>query len=123
VAPSLLSDPLGILEADLADVKPPELELTRYGFIERDLDKEVTLGPGILPHFATEENKTMKLREIIKLANEFTVSWSFKKKQPFVNNSFYRWRCQYSLRSHPRQGTMRLDSRAHWGPKTLELHR
>ena len=34
---------------------------------ERDLDKDITLGPGILPHFATEENKTMKLREIIKL--------------------------------------------------------
>ncbi|KIM35868.1 hypothetical protein M413DRAFT_449496 [Hebeloma cylindrosporum] len=60
-------DPLGILDADLADVKPPELELSRYGFTERDLEKEITLGPGILPHFATEENKTMKLREIIKL--------------------------------------------------------
>jgi len=60
-------DPLGILDADLADVKPPELELSRYGFTERDLDKDINLGPGILPHFATEENKTMKLREIIKL--------------------------------------------------------
>ncbi|KAF9032761.1 thiamine diphosphate-binding protein [Panaeolus papilionaceus] len=60
-------DPLGILDADLADVQPPELELSRYGFTERDLDKDITLGPGILPHFATEENKTMKLREIIKL--------------------------------------------------------
>ncbi|TFK38988.1 2-oxoglutarate dehydrogenase complex E1 component mitochondrial precursor [Crucibulum laeve] len=60
-------DPLGILDADLADVKPPELELSRYGFTERDLDKDITLGPGILPHFATEENKTMKLRDIIKL--------------------------------------------------------
>ncbi|PPR07689.1 hypothetical protein CVT24_003898 [Panaeolus cyanescens] len=60
-------DPLGILDADLADVKPPELELSRYGFTERDLDKDITLGPGILPHFATEEHKTMKLRDIIKL--------------------------------------------------------
>jgi len=60
-------DPLGILDADLADVQPPELELSRYGFTDRDLDKDITLGPGILPHFATEENKTMKLREIIKL--------------------------------------------------------
>lgn len=59
-------DPLGILDTDLADVRPPELELSRYGFTERDLDKDITLGPGILPHFATEGNKTMKLRDIIK---------------------------------------------------------
>jgi 2-oxoglutarate dehydrogenase E1 component len=59
-------DPLGIPDADLADVKPPELELSRYGFTGRDLDKEITLGFGILPHFTTEENKIMKLREIIK---------------------------------------------------------
>jgi 2-oxoglutarate dehydrogenase E1 component len=60
-------DPLGILDTDLADVRPPELELSRYGFTERDLDKDITLGPGILPHFATEENRTMKLRDIIKV--------------------------------------------------------
>ncbi|RDB24355.1 2-oxoglutarate dehydrogenase, mitochondrial [Hypsizygus marmoreus] len=60
-------DPLGILEADLADVTPPELELPRYGFTERDLEKDITLGPGILPHFATEDCRTMKLREIIAL--------------------------------------------------------
>lgn len=60
-------DPLGILDADLADVKPPELELSQYGFTERDLDKQIALGPGILPHFATEDRKSMSLREIIKL--------------------------------------------------------
>ncbi|KAG5637329.1 hypothetical protein H0H81_004975 [Sphagnurus paluster] len=60
-------DPLGILDADLAEIKPPELELSHYGFTERDLDKVITLGPGILPHFATEDRKTMKLREIIAL--------------------------------------------------------
>ncbi|KAF8630913.1 hypothetical protein AX17_005271 [Amanita inopinata Kibby_2008] len=60
-------DPLGILDADLADVHPPELELSRYGFTERDLDKDITLGPGILPHFAKEDKTTMKLREIIAL--------------------------------------------------------
>ena len=60
-------DPLGILEADLANVHPPELELSRYGFNDRDLDKEITLGPGILPNFATEDRRTMKLREIIAL--------------------------------------------------------
>ena len=60
-------DPLGILDADLADVKPPELELSRYGFTESDLEKDITLGPGILPHFATEGNSTMKLKDIIGL--------------------------------------------------------
>lgn len=60
-------DPLGILDPDLSDAAPPELELSRYGFTERDLDKQITLGPGILPHFATEDRKTMALGEIIKL--------------------------------------------------------
>lgn len=60
-------DPLGILDADLADTQPPELELSRYGFTNRDLDKQITLGPGILPHFATSSRKTMTLGEIIKL--------------------------------------------------------
>ncbi|THH31472.1 hypothetical protein EUX98_g2722 [Antrodiella citrinella] len=60
-------DPLGIMHADLSGDHPPELELSRYGFTERDLDKQIALGPGILPHFATEDHKTMSLREIIKL--------------------------------------------------------
>jgi hypothetical protein len=59
-------DPLGILDADLQDFHPAELELSHYGFTERDLDKQITLGPGILPHFATEDRKTMSLGEIIK---------------------------------------------------------
>ena len=59
-------DPLGILDADLQDFHPPELELSHYGFTERDLDKQITLGPGILPHFAREDRKTMSLGEIIK---------------------------------------------------------
>jgi 2-oxoglutarate dehydrogenase E1 component len=60
-------DPLGLLDADLDDVQPPELELSHYGFTERDLDKQITLGPGILPHFASEDRKSMSLQEIIKL--------------------------------------------------------
>jgi len=60
-------DPLGILDTDLADVRSAELELSRYGLTERDLDKDISLGPGILPHFATEENRTMKLGDIIKV--------------------------------------------------------
>ncbi|KAI8986854.1 2-oxoglutarate dehydrogenase E1 component [Trametes punicea] len=60
-------DPLGILDPDLNPEHPPELELSRYGFTERDLDKQITLGPGILPHFATEDRKTMSLGDIIKV--------------------------------------------------------
>ncbi|KAI0801984.1 2-oxoglutarate dehydrogenase complex E1 component mitochondrial precursor [Irpex lacteus] len=60
-------DPLGIMDADLSHQAPPELELSHFGFSERDLDKQITLGPGILPHFATEDRKTMSIGEIIKL--------------------------------------------------------
>ncbi|KAH0586487.1 hypothetical protein H2248_007719 [Termitomyces sp. 'cryptogamus'] len=60
-------DPLSIMDPDLDDIRPPELEVSHFGFTERDLDKDITLGPGILPHFATEDRKTMKLREIIAL--------------------------------------------------------
>ncbi|KAF9888024.1 2-oxoglutarate dehydrogenase E1 component [Aspergillus nanangensis] len=60
-------DPLGIRgDAEAFGYsKPKELELDHYGFTERDLDEEFTLGPGILPRFATESRKKMTLREII----------------------------------------------------------
>ena len=45
--------------------EPKELELDHYGFTEADLDKEFTLGPGILPRFATPTRSSMTLREII----------------------------------------------------------
>jgi hypothetical protein len=55
------------------------------------VDKEITLGPGILPHFTTEENKIMKLREIIKALQTDLLGvrpLCFKEKiQAFVNNS------------------------------------
>ncbi|KAL2005815.1 hypothetical protein VTN00DRAFT_10308 [Thermoascus crustaceus] len=60
-------DPLGIrgeVEA-FGYHKPKELELEHYGFTEKDLDQEFTLGPGILPRFETETRKKMTLREII----------------------------------------------------------
>ena len=46
-------DPLGIMDPDLSDSVPPELELSHYGFTERDLDKQIALGPGILHPFST----------------------------------------------------------------------
>jgi 2-oxoglutarate dehydrogenase E1 component len=63
-------DPLGVLDPDLADIRPPELDLSTYGYTERDLDKEITLGPGILSQFVTEHRKTMRLEDIIKLCQQ-----------------------------------------------------
>lgn len=62
-------DPLGVLDADLDNVRPPELELSHYGWTERDLTKEFTLGPGILPHFAKDGKTSMTLKEIIATLN------------------------------------------------------
>ena len=60
-------DPLGIrTEGEQFDVhKPKELELSHYNFTEKDMDTEFALGPGILPHFKTEQRQKMKLREIV----------------------------------------------------------
>jgi 2-oxoglutarate dehydrogenase E1 component len=81
-------DPLGILDHDLANVQPPELELSRYGFSDRDLDKDITLGPGILPHFATENVKSMKLGEIIKLCQRiYCMSVPFSGVKLFLISS------------------------------------
>ncbi|KAL9091822.1 MAG: hypothetical protein Q9159_001194 [Coniocarpon cinnabarinum] len=60
-------DPLGIRrESEEFDVhKPKELELSHYNFSEQDMESEFALGPGILPHFRTEQRQKMKLRDII----------------------------------------------------------
>jgi 2-oxoglutarate dehydrogenase E1 component len=58
-------DPLGINDVDLADHNPAELELNYYGWTEKDLDKEFTLGPGILPRYAETGKDKMTLREIV----------------------------------------------------------
>lgn len=60
-------DPLGIRtdgEA-IGYRRPKELELSHYGFTERDMDEEFTLGPGILPRFKREGREKMTLREIV----------------------------------------------------------
>ncbi|CAE6533611.1 unnamed protein product [Rhizoctonia solani] len=59
-------DPLGVLDADLGNIVPAELELSHYGWTERDLDKKFKLGPGILPHYAIDGTQEMTLREIIR---------------------------------------------------------
>ena len=61
------TDPLGIrgeVEA-FGYHKPKELELDNYGFSEADLNKEFSLGPGILPRFATADRTKMTLGEIV----------------------------------------------------------
>ena len=59
-------DPLGIRhEGEGTYSKPKELELSHYNFTEKDMDQEITLGPGILPRFATDKRTKMTLREII----------------------------------------------------------
>lgn len=58
-------DPLGISFGYSSSPPPKELTLEHYGFTEADLNKEITLGPGILPYFAEHGTKKMTLREII----------------------------------------------------------
>jgi 2-oxoglutarate dehydrogenase E1 component len=61
-------DPLGIRsQAEAFGYnKPRELELSHYKFTEKDLDRDIELGPGILPRFKTDSRKKMTLREIIE---------------------------------------------------------
>lgn len=59
-------DPLGIsFGDDKSKPTSPELTMDYYGFSEKDLDREINLGPGILPRFSKEGRKTMSLRSII----------------------------------------------------------
>lgn len=60
-------DPLGISFADDKSVPTPkELTLEHYDFTEADLDKQIQLGPGILPRFAKDGKTSMTLREVIE---------------------------------------------------------
>ncbi|CAH1762723.1 15254_t:CDS:2 [Entrophospora sp. SA101] len=61
-------DPLGILNPDLSDSIPKELDPKHYGFSDADLDRGFFLGAGILPGFSETGKKT--LREIIDICKE-----------------------------------------------------
>ncbi|KAG7695648.1 hypothetical protein KL930_003645 [Ogataea haglerorum] len=68
-------DPLGISFGDDKNTPPPkELTLEYYGFTEADLDKDITLGPGILPYFIKDGVTSMKLRDVIKTCEKLYCS-------------------------------------------------
>ncbi|EPY54231.1 2-oxoglutarate dehydrogenase [Schizosaccharomyces cryophilus OY26] len=56
-------DPLGI---NVNEKRPSELTLEHYGFTEADMDREIRLGPGILPNFREAGYETMTLRNIVE---------------------------------------------------------
>lgn len=58
-------DPLGISFGENSTI-PKELTLDYYGFTEADLNKTITLGPGILPRFAEAGKKSLTLKEIVE---------------------------------------------------------
>ncbi|KAH0344764.1 2-oxoglutarate dehydrogenase E1 component, partial [Aureobasidium melanogenum] len=60
-------DPLGIRNeaSQFGYSNPRELNLEHYNFTEADMEQEFSLGPGILPRFATDGQKKMKLKDII----------------------------------------------------------
>ncbi|KAL4401447.1 2-oxoglutarate dehydrogenase E1 component [Malassezia pachydermatis] len=58
-------DPLGILDSERAKNVPKEMDPSYYGWSEKDLDKEMQLGPGVLPNFVSKGTKTLTIRQII----------------------------------------------------------
>lgn len=65
-------DPLDISFGTNSEL-PKELTLEHYGFTEADMNKQITLGPGILPRFA-EQKKTMSLKEIVDVCESLYCS-------------------------------------------------
>lgn len=53
---------------------PKELTLEYYNLSESDLDKSITLGPGILPKFKAQGIESMKLRDVINYCEKIYCS-------------------------------------------------
>lgn len=53
---------------------PKELTMEYYNLSEADLEKEITLGPGILPKFKDQGIHTLKLREVINYCEKIYCS-------------------------------------------------
>lgn len=58
-------DPLNIVNAERDGNIPDELTIGHYGWTEKDLDKTMRLGPGLLPNFLKAGVQKMTIREII----------------------------------------------------------
>ncbi|ODV87468.1 hypothetical protein CANARDRAFT_26868 [[Candida] arabinofermentans NRRL YB-2248] len=68
-------DPLGIsFGDDKSSPTPKELTLEHYNFTEADLEREITLGPGILPYFKKDGVDKMKLKDIISTCEKIYCS-------------------------------------------------
>jgi 2-oxoglutarate dehydrogenase E1 component len=59
-------DPLGIIDADLDGSVPTELTIEHYGWSEKDLDREMQLGTGLLPNFVKAGVQKLTIREVIE---------------------------------------------------------
>lgn len=59
-------DPLKIVDASREKNSPQEIDPAYYGWSESDLDKEMQLGPGLLPNFAKQGVRKMTIREVIQ---------------------------------------------------------
>lgn len=66
-------DPLHVSFGDNAQV-PKELTLEYYNLTSADLEKEITLGPGILPKFKDQGINSMKLKDVIKSCEDIYCS-------------------------------------------------
>ncbi|KAL6884478.1 thiamine diphosphate-binding protein [Trichoderma evansii] len=72
------TDPLGtrlnaldVSQSQSGSARPVELEPSYYGFTEKDMDRWINLGPGILPRYAMETNRVKCdwLRDRLEISN------------------------------------------------------
>lgn len=66
-------DPLKILDSERATHVPKELDPSFYGWSESDLDKEMQLGPGLLPNFVKNGIEKLTIREVIEACQRIYV--------------------------------------------------